>query len=55
MAAPAASPAEPARRGGERDGDRLGQRDLLVLILELTRRRRPLAGTAPQRVTRSTR
>jgi len=56
MATPAASAAGAPRPGREGDGDRLGRRDLLVLRLELERRRRtPATGDRPQRSTRNTR
>ena len=53
MATPAASTAGTPRPGRERDVDRLGQRDLLVLRLELEleRRRRAPAAAPPQRTT----
>jgi hypothetical protein len=53
MASPTASETGPSRPGQDRDADRLGRRDLLVLRLELQRRRR--GATAGQRATRSTR
>jgi hypothetical protein len=56
MTTAAASPAGQARPGREGDGDRLGRRDLLLLRLELERRRRPAPTAPPQRTTtRSTR
>jgi hypothetical protein len=55
MTTDAASSAGPARPGGEGAGDRLGRRDLLLLRLELVRRRRPAPTVPAQRTTRSTR
>ncbi|HEY6794975.1 MAG TPA: hypothetical protein VI248_09875 [Kineosporiaceae bacterium] len=54
MTTDAVSSAGPARSGREAGTDRLGRRDLLVLRLELERRRRA-AASAAQRATRSTR
>jgi len=56
MATASSSAAGAPRPGRERDGDRLGRRDLLVLRLELERLRRTAAtASGAQRSTRNTR
>jgi hypothetical protein len=51
-AVPLAGRPNPVREG---EGDRLGRRDLLLLRLELQRKRRPGGAATGQRPTRSTR
>jgi hypothetical protein len=56
MATASAASAGAARSGQEQPAERLGRRDLLVLRLELQRRKRgSSAGSAGQRASRSTR
>lgn len=55
MATPVASTVGAATPMPDDDAERLGRRDLLVLKLELLRRRRGAVVAAAQRATRSTR